>query len=331
MSAGDLTAHAEPDLIAQRLAALPVPIYGASLALSGICLVLPWSWPSAMPPGLLVLLKLAAAGTLALALMLHTAKALWARQALSQDIAHIGVGPFFGQIGIALCLLCEVLADTAPQAAELAFLIGIVWAGLSMGHAAWLLAIHQPSWREASPSWLLPAIQWLYLGLLASSHHAATLQTPALITGGVLASLAYLCLAMRAWRGPAWPTPVRPALAIGLVPPALGLMAALQWGAPPTSPVCLGLLTLTLLSYGYALAFIPHARHQPFRVSWWAYGMPLSAVAMALQALSNAWPSSALLLGLAPASAVLAAVLTLALCLVGLHAAHAFFFPPPSR
>lgn len=317
------------DQWAARLPAVPVPLYGGALALLGLCLLVPAVWPVTRQWP--VMSWLFGAGLLALlgALATHGAKAMLATPAFMRDLRNAATAPFFGQIGVALALLAETQHGERAGVAEAALLGSAVLAAVSLAQALWLVLRQRPTWRDASPAWLLPSIQWLYLGVLAGES-LAWLRTPALVLGCLGAMIAGLCLAARLWNGPALPQPARPALTTTLVVPSLLLLAALQ-EATPSDALVAASFVLTLAGYLMAVARMPLALGEPFRVSWWAYGMPLSAAAIAFHALALRQSTSPWLLSWAQLTAGLSVGITMCLSLLALRAVHRFIFNPSAH
>lgn len=241
--------------LASRLSAVPVPLYGGALALLGLCLLLPFTWPWTRELAFMPWLR--GAGVLALLAggAVHVAKACLANTSFTQDVRNPVVAPFFGQIGVGLALLAEILQGSHALTAQLALFGSTVLAILSLVHAAWLAGFKRPSWRDASPSWLLPSIQYLYLGVLAGEH-LAWIRPAALALGGVSAIIAIACLVARLWKGPVLPAPARPALTIMVAIPSVALLAALQQPDPSGWPIPTA-FGLTLAAYLLAVVSMP--------------------------------------------------------------------------
>jgi tellurite resistance protein TehA-like permease len=315
-----------------RIAQLPVPLYGAALGVLGLSLLLPGTWPSQGAQALATSLRWLGLALLMGALLARAAKLAWAGKAWRHDMANPAAAPFVGQIGVALSLLCEgwraSQGDTEAALASICFMASSLVALATLGHALWLWLSHRPGWRDASPAWLLPAIQWLYLGALAP-HQAPSVTRAMLAVGALLGALACLCLLLRALRGPAWPAPAQPALAIVVALPAvLALIALAPEGQTAGSTAGLTALALTLLSYGAALWRLPYVLAQPFRISWWAYGMPLSAAAMAFNAAVAQASLPSWLGAVAQGASALSTLITLVLLACSGRAVYRFVFSP---
>lgn len=306
-----------------RLARLPVPLYGCALALLGLRLLIPASWPGTQ--GSLALAWLLGAGVIALAvpLLLHAAKALVTPQAFANDLRNPGTAPFFGQVGVALALLAEIQHQSGSPWAHACVLASAVVALVGLVHALVLVALQRPGWQAASPAWLLPPIQWLYLALLVPPPQA-WLQQSATVLGLLTAALTVGCLASRWWWGPAWPVVAQPALGTFLAIPAVLLLLALQHPGPSPA-LTSALFGLTLFSALWALWQLPRFLARPFAISWWAYGMPLTACAMAIQAVATRVNTSTGLQLVAQLGSTLALVMTLGLLLAGGRATRQFW------
>ncbi len=306
-------------------ASLPVPLYGPALAMLGLSLLIPGTWPGDAAPPLSVWLEMAGIALLMGAVLAHIGKALLAPTAWAQDMRNPATAPFMGQIGVALSLLCELHAsDDAPIAPAL-FAASTVVALVNGCHACWLWQRARPSWRDASPAWLLPPVQWLYLGALAP-HHGPLLQAPMLIVGGVLSACVCAALWRRALQGPPWPVPVLPAFAVLVALPAVASLASLAASGAFWSVLAAACLSLTFATWIGAMAALPRVRRHAFRVSWWAYGMPLSAAAIAFQSAADHWGAPAPIQWAARGAGALSVLITLALLLPGARAVHRFLF-----
>lgn len=316
-------------LFVHKLHAVPVPLYGGALALLGLSLLVPFTWPWTQPLVSLALVRWAGILALLGALAVHGTKAWLTPAAFHQDMDHVGTSPFFGQIGVALALLSESLHGSRPDLADAALLGSAILAVLCLANAARLILLRRPSWRDASPAWLLPPIQCLYLGLLAGDKFD-TGGTLALTVGGLTALAASVCLIARLWRGPSLPAPARPALTTFVAIPSVLLLAVLQQADPHRAVLYLA-AAATLLGFVAALMSLPLALGQRFKVSWWAYGMPLSAAALAFNALASHRGANPWLLAAAQTASWCCVLITAALSLLSLAAIHRFFFQSSSR
>lgn len=293
------------------LASVPVPIFGAALGLLGLNLLAATNRHLAALP-LLAGASLAAGGSvLAGAILVHLLRWATRRAAFMRDLRNVAVAPFFAQIGVALLLLAECLKQINPALAAHAFLAG---SGISALLLAYWLGI---GWRSrcalagVSPAWLVPPIGLLYTALLAPGFQRAAWLMPALLAGSGLGLGALGLLYARLRRGPALPAPARPALAIALAIPALMLLVLLELPQTRQSPLAGTLFCLTLGGYcAAALAFFNLARGT-FMVSWWAFGMPMIAAAIAFDTFAHVHPTWYFTL-IADAAAGLSLALTLA-------------------
>lgn len=306
-------------------ASLPVPLYGPALAMLGLGLLVPGTWPGDAAAALSSVLAVAGIALLMGAVLAHIGKALLAPTAWAQDMRNPATAPFMGQIGVALSLLCELLASGHAPVASACFAGSVVVALVNGCHAYWLWQQARPSWRDAGPAWLLPPVQWLYLGALAP-HHWPLLQAPMLIVGGVLSAGMCAALWRRARQGPPWPVPAQPAFAVLVALPAVASLAALAASGAFWSVLAMISLLLTFVAWLGALAALPRVRQHAFRVSWWAYGMPLSAAAIAFQAAVDHWGAPAPIQWAVRGASALSVLITLALILPGARAVHRFLF-----
>lgn len=306
-------------------ASLPVPLYGPALAMLGLSLLVPGTWPGEAAAALSSGLEVAGIALLMGAVLAHIGKAWLAPTAWAQDMRNPATAPFMGQIGVALSLLCELHAGGHAPIASAFFASSTAVALVNGCHAYWLWQRARPSWRDASPAWLLPPVQWLYLGALAP-HHAGLLQAPMLIVGGALSACVCTALWRRARQGPPWPVPAQPAFAVLVALPAVASLAALAASGAFWSVLAMACLLLTFATWLGALAALPRVRQHAFRVSWWAYGMPLSAAAIAFQSAADHWGAPTPIQWAARGAGVLSVLITLALLMPGARAVHRFLF-----
>lgn len=310
----------------QRASNVPVPLYGGALALLGLCLLLPAIWPWSRDLAGMSLLYAAGVASLVAAIAVHLAKAWLATDSFRRDLSDPAVAPFLGQLSVALALLAELQQRHSPATHQLALWACAALTALTLLHVPWLIARHRLTWRDASPSWLLPPIQWLYLGLLAHDRWTG-LRYASVILGTTGAMLAIACLSMRLLRRPPLPQPSKPALSITVAIPSLGLLAALQMQGDP-GLLAAALFSLTLTTYLIAVASMARACGRRFHIAWWAYGMPLSAAALAFSEFARRTGNPWLHLW-AQATGMVALVVTAFLSLLALRAVVRFLQTHP--
>jgi tellurite resistance protein len=230
--------------------------------------------------------------------------------AFRRDIMSPALSPFLAQIGIALLLLAQALHALLPSAANLVFLGG---AGVTIVTALWwLYRVSQVpfSFANVTPGWLVPGIALLYVGLLAPTLGHEVLGLPAIVIGLGFGSVSVVAVTGRLVKGPSLPLPAMPALAIAIALPGLLMIwvAAYKpgWGAVGSMLYWVTLLGYVLGLMGFTIACV----RIPFAVSWWGFGMPLTAAAIGLAQADAVFP--------VPLSSV-AANTTVILC-VGINA-----------
>lgn len=301
------------------LANTPVPIFGAALGLHGIHLLLALNERLAAVPYLLELSFFLGTAVLAISILMHALRWMWRRSVFMADFRNPAVLPFFGQIGIALLLIAESVHLTNLQLSGAAFWVGsIVSLCLTV---LWLYRCFSTRFSLAwvGPSWFVLPIAMLYIALLAPYFVAPSLSVIAWGLGAAEALLVAILLLARLLWGPSLPKPARPGLAIALAPPALLLLGLYDSSNGVLSIAAIVLYALTLAGYLMALLGLLVVLRQPFAVSWWAFGMPLTAAAIALDARAKTLMHP-LALQLAHASMLSSLVITGGLALLSLYA-----------
>jgi tellurite resistance protein len=257
-------------------------VFGSSLGLLGIYLLAETNrFLGSIHP---VFLGCLAAGFAALAtgIGLHLCRWLFRPIAFRRDIMSPALSPFLAQIGIALLLLAEALPVLSQSAADVAFLAGTgvtVAAGLW-----WLYRISQTpfSFSNITHGWLVPGIAMLYVGLLAPTLGYEVLGVPAIAVGLAFGLMSVVAVAGRLIKGPPLPRPAMPALTIPVALPGL-LTIWVAAFKPGWSALGSVLYWMTLLGFGLGLVgFVIACLRLPFAVSWWGFGMPLTAASIGL-------------------------------------------------
>lgn len=302
-----------------RLASVPVPIFGAALGLIGFSLL------AKINPRLL-LLPLVAQGSLALGvtalclgIVIHLIRLLIHHAAFRLDLKNAAICPFFGQIGIALLLLAEAWHDSSSGLASQAFYAGT---GLSAITGLWWIyrmGVVRFALASVSPGWLVPPIACLYIAILAPDFLLPQLGLAALLLGVAGSIFSFCMLGLRLIHGPGLPKPALPALAIFFAIPALiSLWLTNQAGQFPW----LSGLFFYLNSVAYLIGLIVFILllRKPFVISCWAFGMPLTATSMALTMAAGV-DHFRLGASLADLTAFSSLLMTLILSLAGLVAA----------
>lgn len=264
------------------LARVPVPVFGPSLGLLGIYLLSETNRFLGNFHSLFLGCLVAGVASLAIAIGLHLFRWRLRPIAFRRDIMSPAASPFLAQIGIALLLLAEALPALLPSSANLAFLGG---AGVTIVTGLWWLyrVSRVPFiFANVTPGWLVPGIAMLYVGLLAPTFGHEVLGMPAIVVGLCFCSLSVGVLAGRVVKGPSLPSQAMPALAIVVALPGL-LMIWVAAYKPGWIAVGSTLYWATLIGYALGLlGFAIACLRVPFAVSWWGFGMPLTAASIGL-------------------------------------------------
>ena len=301
------------------LARVPVPIFGAALGLLGLSLVAAMNeYLTAIP--MLKIISLVLGGiVLAAGILVHMTRWAFRRDAFMRDLRNVAIAPFFGQIGIAFLLLAEGAREFDEQAAQAAFIAGSAASALLTFYWLFIGFRQKFALPGVTPGWLVPPIGLLYVGLLAPVFDMPGISVTMLITGSITAIGACGLLCTRLILGPSLPPPAKPALAIVVAIPALMLLALIESDTLRVSLLATTLFFATALSYIVSIGAFTRVISGQFAVSWWAFGMPPIAAAIAFAAFSRIH-TSLFTIVLANASAFLGLTIVLGLSIISLAA-----------
>ncbi|TCV79971.1 hypothetical protein [Sulfurirhabdus autotrophica] len=306
------------------LTRVPVPIFGAPLGLLGLSLVSAMNEYLAKIPMLKTISLILGAVILITGILTHMTRWAIRRDAFMRDLRNVAIAPFFGQIGIAFLLLAEGTRELNGQVAQTAFLAGSAVSSLLTFYWLFIGSRQKFALSGVTPGWLVPPIGLLYVGLLAPVFNMDMISSTALIAGSISAigSIGLLCT--RLIMGPSLPSPAKPALAIAVAIPALMLLAILESNALRASIFANTLFFTTAFSYIVSIGVFAKIMNGKFALSWWAFGMPLIAAAIAFTAFSHIH-TSLFISVLANASAFLGLVIVTGLSISSLDAVRQHF------
>lgn len=301
------------------LARVPVPIFGAALGLLGLSLVTAMNEYLTAIPMLKTISLVLGAVVLATGILIHMTRWAVRRDAFMRDLRNVAIAPFFGQIGIAFLLLAERARELDGQAALAAFIAGSAVSALLTFYWLFMGFRQKFALSGVTPGWLVPPIGLLYVGLLAPVFDMTVISVTTLIAGSITAIGAFGLLCTRLIMGPSLPPPAKPALAIVVAIPALMLLALMESDTLRVSLFATTLFFTTAFSYIVSIGAFARIVSGQFAVSWWAFGMPLIAAAIAFTAFSRIH-TSLFIIVLANASAFLGLVIVLGLSIISLAA-----------
>lgn len=264
------------------LAKVPVPVFGSSLGLLGVYLLSETNRFLGSFHSLFLGCLVAGIAALVIGVTLHLCRLLLRPTAFRRDIMSPALSPFLAQIGIALLLVAEATPSLSTSAANVAF-----WAGTGVTIVTGLWWLYRVSrvplaFANVTPGWLVPGIAMLYVGLLAPTRGYEVVAAPAVVAGLAFGLLSVVALLGRLVKGPSLPRQAMPALAITVALPGL-LMIWVAAYKPGWSAVGSTLYWMTLLGYALGLlGFAIACLRIPFAVSWWGFGMPLTAASIGL-------------------------------------------------
>lgn len=292
---------------AGSLAYLPVSLYGSVMGLCGLALA--WRLAATVfgvPPWIGEALGVASVVVFVVMTVAYSIKCASAPAAVRAEFNHPIAANFFGGFNISLLLLPAVLAPYVPWLAAVLWWIGAV---LMIGFA-WLIVNRWMSVRQqvahATPAWIVPVVGTLDipiagipLGLPGS--HAVSLF--ALSVGLFFAVPLFTMILSRLIFEEPLPQGLQPSLLILVAPFAVGFSAYLNV-AGQIDLFAYVLFYLGLFMFAVLLPkLLSLPACCPFRVSWWAVGFPIAALAIAslkVAARMNSWPAqwlAAILLG----------------------------------
>ena len=269
------------------LSNVPVPIFGASLGLLGLGLVSATNTYLAAIPWITSISLILGTAILAAGLIIQLIRWAIRRDSFMRDLRNVAIAPFFGQTGIAFLLLAEGIKEINTHFAYSAYLLGSAVSALLACYVLIMGVRHKFALSGITPAWLIPPIGLLYSGLLAPAFGLDNITTITLATGSLTALGAFGLLCTRLIVGPALPPPAKPALAIAVAIPALMLLALLETHTTPISIFTTPLFFITAFSYILSVAAFTKIIGGKYLLSWWAFGMPLIAAAIAFAAFSR--------------------------------------------
>lgn len=226
-------------------------------------------------------------------LLCYALKAVTVPDAVRAEFRHPIAGNLFGTFLISLLLLPIVLPPYALPLAQLMWAFGAV----GMVVFAWLMVSRWMSDRQlvahVTPAWIVPVV-----GLLDVPLALPTLGLPSM-HGVVVLSMAvglfftlplFTLILSRLLFEPPMPDPLQPTLLILVAPFAVGFSTYLV----AVGQVDLFAQSLYMLMLFALAVFLGRLRNLmvccPFRVSWWAVSLPLSACAIAALRFAAAQP-----------------------------------------
>lgn len=264
----------------------PIPIFGSALGLLGLSILAQLN-PMLMAYPIVSKLSLALGlFILLLGIAIHTTRFIYHNETACGDMKNLMVFPFLGQVGIALLLLAEALRHNFYEIAKLLFELGLL--NIIIIKCWWLLRLVESKlvWEVAAPSWFVPPIGCLYIAILSKQFGFGKIAFCGLMTGLLGGLLASLMIATRLYKDCKLPQTATPALTIIVALPALLLMWLTANNV--NSSVTLYLYQLNTITYCVAAILFFQLMRRPFSISWWAFGMPLTALSISLIEFGNA-------------------------------------------
>jgi len=300
----------------ERLAYLPVALFGSIMGLSGLALAWRLAGQVLGVPAWIgeALGVVALLSFIALALA-YGVKCVSAPAAVRAEFNHPIAGNFFATVLISLLLLPAVIAPWWQALADLLWIVGTVL----MLCFAWLMVRRWTSVRQhpahATPAWIVPVVGTLDIPIagialgLPGSHAVSAF---ALAVGLWFTIPLFTLILSRLLFEEPLPPALQPALLILVAPFAVGFSAYMNV-AGQADLFAYGLFYVALFLFAVLLPkilMLPACC--PFKTSWWAVSFPLAALAIAslkVAVLQPGWPAHALAIALlALCSAIIAAL-----------------------
>ena len=230
----------------------------------------------------LVLAGLAALAFVALALL------SWIRwrvqgEAVAAELAHPARHAFLGAVPVSLLLLATAGVSLAGVQAWLAVLW---WAGslLQLAVTLWVMGrwwradtAQGLSWAAVTPVLFIPVVGNVLAPLAGVPLGAGSWAAAQFGMGVLLWPVVLALLLVRVATQGLWPERLLPASFIGITPPALIGLGALQLGASPVLAWMAWGVTLLMLLWCAPL--MRRILAQPFSIGFWSLGFPLAAFA----------------------------------------------------
>lgn len=210
----------------QKLSAMPAPLFGATLGLTGLSLA--WQRAESMaivPASGLSIALLMVAGIVSLLIFAgYGIKLARTPDAVRADIAHPAWVTSLGAAPMTLMLLPAGLLPYFPQHITALSVLWLVGAAAHVALACWLIVrwMHvRPKLCDVTPAWFVPLV-----GMAVAASAGGDLGYVALATGITVAgAIAWVFLLpfviWRLLKGPALPTELVPAICVLVAPPAL--------------------------------------------------------------------------------------------------------------
>ncbi len=280
---------------AGRWARLPVSLFGAVMALSGLALA--WRLAASewgLPAWIGEVLGLVAAGTFVALLLAYGKKCVASPAAIRAEFAHPVAANFFATPIISLLLLPAIVAPYALAVAKALWVTGT----LAMIGFAWLIVSRWMSVRQqvahATPAWMVPVVGTLNIaiaGVAIDIPGAQAISAFGLALGLFFAIPLFTLILSRLIFEEPMPQPLQPSLMILVAPFAVGFSAYLN----VTRRLDLFASSLFYLAVFMFFVLAPKLLRlrssSAFGLSWWAVGFPLAAMTNASLKFSIHQPS----------------------------------------
>ena len=260
---------------------------------------------------------LAIGGVAALAFVLLAAASLWRwqryRAAWLEDLRHPVRHAFVAALPISAILLATLAVALGLRTSAVS-LLWMAGAAAQFGVTVWTLgrwwrgnAAGGLQWAAATPALIVPVVGNVLVPLAGVPLGHTAWSAAQFGIGLLFWPVVMTLLVVRIAQQGAWPERLLPANFIFVAPPAVGGLAALQFGAPAL--VAWGLWGMALFAFAWCTLLVRRIAALPFGMPHWGMSFPLAALtALTLRLADSGMPQVAGLALLALASLVIAAL-----------------------
>lgn len=254
----------------------PIAIFGASLAMLGLALL------PIQDTSFKQITILATYGGIALFILFcltHLIRLILFTDRIFAELRNPSLMPFTAQASIALFLITEIFqSNNFLFSVELFYLSSLV---ASLQFILWLFngPVKFENHKFATPAWLIPPISLLYFSFISISFGFKKLGLIIFIIGTTSILISILLLGVRI-KNKSLPKTAYPGLIIFVAAMALWLLIAMNF-LENTHIILSATYAINMLLFFASVLFFISISRKEFSISWWAFGMPLCASAVA--------------------------------------------------
>jgi tellurite resistance protein len=263
----------------------PVGFFGASATLAALALACRAAVGALGLPAVVAdWFGKAALVVFALLALIFALKLLFYRRTVAAELRSLLTGPLYAVVPVALLLLSGFVLPNAPGLGRRLWLAGVLLLAVIGLVLAWRLLRHSREVAQWSLAWFMVPIACMSVGIygpLMTVRGARQFSDLMLAVGAVLAVTFLVVLVARRRAEVALPGTSPAAMMILVAPFVVGFLAYLRRGATVgfLVPLLFWVAILLLLAF---IRYLPSLWSAcPFRIGWWAAGMPLAILSLA--------------------------------------------------